>query len=56
MANSQLDDDLFNKSPSHGEKNEILLSNEMEFNILANVKCRFKVWGNFFTHNNKLGH
>jgi hypothetical protein len=39
MANSQLDDDLFNKSPSHGEKNEILLSNEMELNILANVKC-----------------
>jgi hypothetical protein len=38
MTNSQLDDDLFDESPSHGEENEILLSNEVELNILANVK------------------
>ncbi len=38
MADSQLDDDLFDESPSHGEENEILLSNEVELNILANVK------------------
>jgi hypothetical protein len=49
MENSQLDDDLFNKSPSHGENNEILLSNEMELNILANRKCRFN-FGEFFSH------
>jgi hypothetical protein len=29
---------MFNDSPSHGEENEILLSNEVELNILANVK------------------
>jgi len=55
MANSQLDDDLFNKSPSHGEKNEILLSNEMELNILANVKCRFNFGENFSHITTNLG-
>jgi hypothetical protein len=43
MVDSQLDDDLFDKSPSHGEENEILLSNEVELNILANVECRFNI-------------
>jgi hypothetical protein len=43
MANSQLDDDLFNMSPSHGKENEILLSNEMKFNILTSVERRFKI-------------
>jgi hypothetical protein len=49
MADSQLDDDLFDKSPSHGKDNEIMLSNEVKFNILTNVKCRFN-FGEFFSH------
>jgi hypothetical protein len=47
MTNSQLDDDLFNEL-SHGEENEILLSNEVELNILANVECRLNI-GEFFS-------
>jgi len=43
MADSQLDDDLFDMSPSHGEENEILLSNEMELNILASVEHQLNI-------------
>jgi hypothetical protein len=49
MADSQLDDDLFDESPSHGEENETLLSNEVEFNILTNVKRRVN-FGEMFSH------
>jgi hypothetical protein len=49
MADSQLDDDLFNRSPSHGEENEILLLNEMELNILTSVECSLKIGENFHT-------
>ncbi len=49
MANSQLDDDLFNRSTSHGEENEIVLSNEVEFNILASVGRQLNI-GEFFSH------
>jgi hypothetical protein len=48
MINSQLDDDLFDESPSHEEDNEIFLSNEVELNILANVKYQFNI-GEFFS-------
>jgi hypothetical protein len=49
MADSQLDDDLFDESPSHGKENEVLLSNEVELDILANVECQFNI-GEFFSH------
>jgi hypothetical protein len=32
---------------SHGENNQILLSNKMEFNILASVEWWFNIWENF---------
>lgn len=38
-----MDDDLFDGSTSHGEENKILLSNEVEFNILASVECQLNI-------------
>jgi len=49
MANSQSDDDLFNRLTSLGEENKILLSNEVEFNILTSVECQFNI-GEIFSH------
>jgi hypothetical protein len=38
-----LDDDLFDWSTSHGEEKEILLSNEVELNILVSVECQLNI-------------
>ncbi len=41
MTYSQLDDDLFDGSPSYGKDNEILLSNELEFNTCYFMLCTY---------------